>query len=90
VCLCFPAIREASRGRYQDAPFGVPSPLNVEGGELKAQLARRREDDGVWLFEIRIGKFSQDADTRSAVVLAKAGTHTLRIRFAEGVSNVRL
>ena len=26
VCLCFPAIREASRGRYQGAPFGVPPP----------------------------------------------------------------
>jgi hypothetical protein len=25
--LCFPAIREISRGRYQGAPFGVPSPL---------------------------------------------------------------
>src|SRR4051812_21039502 len=31
VCLCFSAIREISRGRYQGAPFGVPSPLNVEG-----------------------------------------------------------
>jgi hypothetical protein len=26
VCLCFSAIREASRGRYQGAPFGVPPP----------------------------------------------------------------
>src|ERR1700709_578631 len=26
VCLCFPAIRETSRGRYQGAPFGVPPP----------------------------------------------------------------
>src|ERR1700704_541397 len=29
VCLCFSAIREISRGRYQGAPFGVPSPLMV-------------------------------------------------------------
>src|SRR3954470_2314981 len=33
VCLCFPAIREISRGRYQGAPFGVPSPLKVAGRE---------------------------------------------------------
>jgi hypothetical protein len=52
VCLCFSAIREISRGRYQGAPFGVPSPLNVEGRKLKAQLARRRGNAGVWLFEI--------------------------------------
>jgi hypothetical protein len=26
VCLCFPAIREISRGCYQGAPFGVPPP----------------------------------------------------------------
>ena len=31
VCLCFPAIRKISRGRYQGAPFGVPSPLIFEG-----------------------------------------------------------
>jgi hypothetical protein len=36
VRLCFPAIREASRGRYQGAPFGVPSPLNVEGRKTKS------------------------------------------------------
>jgi hypothetical protein len=31
VCLCFPAIREISRGRYQGAPFGVPPPsLRIE------------------------------------------------------------
>src|SRR3981081_4293671 len=39
VCLCFSAIREISRGRYQGAPFGVPSPLK-RGDQLKAQLAR--------------------------------------------------
>jgi hypothetical protein len=27
VCLYFPAIRETSRGCYQGAPFGAPSPL---------------------------------------------------------------
>src|SRR3954453_21057662 len=51
VCLCFSAIREISRGCYQGAPFGVPSPLNVEGRELKAQLARRRGNASAWLFE---------------------------------------
>src|SRR5882757_8401248 len=39
VCLCFPAIREASRGRYQGAPFGVPSPLK-EGGENQKPNSR--------------------------------------------------
>src|ERR1700730_9882174 len=33
VCLCFSAIREISRGRYQGAPFGVPSPLILSRGE---------------------------------------------------------
>jgi hypothetical protein len=37
---------------YQGASFGAPSPLKVAGRELKAQLARRREDEAVWLFEI--------------------------------------
>jgi hypothetical protein len=37
---------------YQGASFGAPSPLKVEGRKLKAQLARRREDESVWLFEI--------------------------------------
>ena len=36
----------------QGAPFGAPSPLIFEGRELKAQLARRREDESAWLFEI--------------------------------------
>ena len=35
VCLCFPAIREISRGRYQGAPFGVPSPL-IKGRKTKS------------------------------------------------------
>jgi hypothetical protein len=46
VCLCFPAIREISRGRYQGAPFGVPSPLNGEGRSTKSPTraaARERE-----------------------------------------------
>ena len=37
---------------YQGASFGAPSPLKVEGRELKVQLARRREDASAWLFEI--------------------------------------
>jgi uncharacterized protein YcbX len=36
---------------YQGALFGAPSPLKVEGRELKAQLARRRENENAWLFE---------------------------------------
>jgi hypothetical protein len=51
VCLYFLAIQETSRGRYQDAPFGAPSPLNVEGRELKAQLARRRGNAKPWLLD---------------------------------------
>src|SRR3954468_19092107 len=35
---------------YQGAPFGAPSPLKVEGRELKAQLARRRGNVSAWLF----------------------------------------
>src|SRR3978361_2263693 len=38
------------------APFGVPSPLNVEGRKLKTHLARRRGNAKPWLFEIRIRK----------------------------------
>src|SRR5712671_3304203 len=41
---------------YQGASFGAPSPLIVEGRELKAQLARRRGNAAAWLFEIRIRK----------------------------------
>src|SRR3954452_24543330 len=37
---------------YQGASFGAPSPLKVEGRELKAQLARRRGNASAWLFEI--------------------------------------
>jgi hypothetical protein len=36
---------------YQGASFGAPSPLKVEGRKLKSQLARRRENEGAWLFE---------------------------------------
>src|SRR3979409_2662352 len=45
VCLCFSAIREISRGRYQGAPFGVPSPLK-KGRKTKSPTraaARERE-----------------------------------------------
>src|ERR1700704_4563851 len=42
VCLCFPAIREISRGRYQGAPFGVPPPsFLIEGGSLNPPFTRR-------------------------------------------------
>ena len=37
---------------YQGASFGAPSPLKVEGRKLTDQLARRREDEKSWLFEI--------------------------------------
>src|SRR3954453_23036229 len=33
VCLCFPAIREASRGRYQVAPFGASTSLSLKESE---------------------------------------------------------
>ena len=58
-----------------------------KGRSTKAQLARRREDESAWLFESSNQKFSQARETHSAVVLAKAGTHTLRLSDAEGVSN---
>src|SRR4051794_39342910 len=48
-------------GRYAaacySAPFGAPLPLNLRGGKPKAHLARRRENAGAWLFEIRIAMF---------------------------------
>ncbi|MEA2836953.1 MAG: hypothetical protein QOD89_1503 [Bradyrhizobium sp.] len=41
VCLCFPAIRETSRGCYQGAPFGVPPPsFLLEGGSLNPPFTR--------------------------------------------------
>ena len=46
VRLCFQAILETSRGRYQGAPFGVPSPLKVEGRSTKSPTraaARERQ-----------------------------------------------
>jgi hypothetical protein len=36
---------------YQGASFGAPSPLK-RGDQLKAHLARRRENEKPWLFEI--------------------------------------
>ena len=53
VCLCFPAIREISRGVLQCAFRRSASPHSW-GGKLKAQLARRRENADPWLFEMRI------------------------------------
>src|SRR3979409_655927 len=42
VCLCFSAIREISRGRYQGAPFGVPPPsFLLEGGSPNPPFTRR-------------------------------------------------
>src|SRR4051794_21792156 len=42
VCLCFPAIRETSRGCYQGAPFGVPPPSLIgERGPPNPPLTRR-------------------------------------------------
>ena len=43
VCLCFPAIRETSRGRYQGAPFGVPSPLKKGRSTKSSPRAAARE-----------------------------------------------
>jgi hypothetical protein len=37
---------------YQGASIGAPSPLNVEGRELEAPLARRRGNEDAWLFEM--------------------------------------
>ena len=34
------------------APFGAPLPLILRGGKLKAHLARRRENEDAWLFEM--------------------------------------
>jgi hypothetical protein len=83
VCLCFSAIREISRGRYQGAPFGVPSPLMGRGEKkLKAQLARRRGNASVWLFEIRIRKIRALVSPArcSAQRLRRTGTHAAAIR----------
>src|SRR3982075_1672118 len=43
VCLCFSAIREASRGRYQGAPFGVPPPLKKGRSTKSPTRAAARE-----------------------------------------------
>ena len=82
MCLCFSAIREISRGRYQGAPFGVPSPLK-EGRKLKVQLARRREDESAWLFEILNQEFWNDAATYTA---SYAGLTRVSIPLRETLS----
>src|SRR4051812_19153123 len=43
VCLCFPAIREASRGRYPRCAFRRPVSLSYrrERGPLKLPFTRR-------------------------------------------------
>src|SRR3954451_2008774 len=43
VCLYFPAIRETSRGRYQGAPFGAPSPLKKGRSTKSSTRAAARE-----------------------------------------------
>src|SRR3981081_3743788 len=43
VCRGFSAIREISRGRYQGAPFGVPSPLKKGRSTKSPTRAAARE-----------------------------------------------
>ena len=52
VCLCFPPLREIRRGVLQCAFRRSASPHFSRGGKLKAHLARRRENEDAWLFEI--------------------------------------
>jgi hypothetical protein len=52
VCLCFPSVRETCRGRYQRCAFRRSVSPQGGGDQLKAQLARRREDESAWLFEM--------------------------------------
>jgi hypothetical protein len=62
---------------YQGASFGAPSPLKVEGRELKPQLARRRGNENPWLFEIRIRKYAISFPGRDAAFfmpLRRTGT----------------
>src|SRR5882757_11557037 len=69
---------------YQGASFGAPSPLKVEGRKLEAQLARRRGNASAWLFEIRIEKFSEGADTISLSSSRKRGPIHTASSDAEG------
>src|SRR4051812_16774289 len=51
VCLCFPAIREISRGRYQGAPFGVPPPSLLSGARFTEAPTHAKQfagSDGAW------------------------------------------
>jgi hypothetical protein len=61
---------------YQGASFGAPSPLKAEGRKDKTQLARRREDESAWLFEIMNQKFDKARNIlcviRGLAVFAKA------------------
>jgi hypothetical protein len=61
------------------------SPQSRGEKKIKAQLARRRENVSAWLFEIRIGKFSQDAATHAA---SYAGLTRVSILFARLVSKL--
>ena len=62
VCLCFPAIREISRGRYQGAPFGVPPPsFLVEGGSPNppfTQIDLRAAMTLAWCWGMRCAQLS--------------------------------
>ena len=49
--------------------------LSKRGDQLKAQLARRRENASAWLFEIRIGNLCKTLSHLQRRP-AKAGTHT--------------
>src|ERR1700750_1327350 len=60
--LCFPAIREISRGLLYMRLSALRFP-SQGGGKLKAHLARRRENAGPWLFEMVDMKISSDART---------------------------
>src|SRR3954471_20766213 len=73
VCLCFPAIRETSRGCYQGAPFGVPPPsLDRERGPLSLPLT---QIDLRAAMTLGPRKERCDAPNSLHVVPAKAGTH---------------
>src|SRR3954454_22734479 len=66
VCLCFPAIREISRGCYQGAPFGVPPP---------SPFARARSPEP----PIHVKRFAGSDDARPEKGAAMRQTSTIVI-----------
>src|SRR3954452_900202 len=50
VCLCSRRFGDTPR-LVTNAPFGAPLPL-TRGRQNKAHLARRRENEDAWLFEM--------------------------------------